>query len=44
VAEIEADVDALALTLDAADREVIDAAFADGGVDPCPSYWIERGI
>jgi aryl-alcohol dehydrogenase-like predicted oxidoreductase len=44
VAEIEADVDALALALDAADREVIDAAFADGGVDPCPSYWIERGI
>lgn len=44
VAEIEADVDALALKLDAADREAIDAAFAAQGVDPRPNYWIERGI
>jgi aryl-alcohol dehydrogenase-like predicted oxidoreductase len=44
VAEVEADVDALGLALDGSDRAAIDAAFAVHGVDPCPDYWIERGV
>jgi aryl-alcohol dehydrogenase-like predicted oxidoreductase len=41
VAEVESNVDALGFTLDAEDREAIDAAFAEHGVDPRPDYWIE---
>jgi aryl-alcohol dehydrogenase-like predicted oxidoreductase len=44
VAEVENDVDALGDALGVADREVIDAVFTRHGVDPSPSYWIERGI
>jgi aryl-alcohol dehydrogenase-like predicted oxidoreductase len=44
VAEVEADVEALGGKLDAADRDAIDAVFAEHGVDPRPDYWIERGM
>lgn len=44
VAEVESDVDSLGYELGAADREAIDAAFAEHGVDPCPGCWIERGV
>jgi aryl-alcohol dehydrogenase-like predicted oxidoreductase len=43
IAEVEADVDALGLTLDASDHETIDDVFAAHGIVPCPDYWIERG-
>ena len=43
-AEVESNADALGFTLDADDREAIDAVFVRHGVDPNPSYWIERGV